>query len=325
MSSRCQPLELKGKSERVPAWQLLGVHRAAAVSTADTGPMVGREREMAQLHEAFRLAVEDRQVRTLTIIGDAGVGKSRLTREFLASVAEVAYVVRGRCLSYGRGITFWPLVEIVRHAAGIDEEDPPERAMARILGLVGDQSVADRLCSATGLTDTSFPLAELFWAVGRLVAILAERRPVVLVFDDIHWAEPTLLDLIEHLTSADLAAPGLVMCTARHELLELRATWGDGAWQARIELGPLGDDQAGQIVEALLGQSGLAPSIRQRVTAAAEGQPAVRGTARLDAHRRGHHPADRGRLATRGRHPGDPHPAQHQRAHRCPAGPPRTG
>ena len=185
----------------MPAWRLLGVRRSAPTSAADTGPMVGREREMASLREAFRLAVDDRQVRSLTIIGDAGVGKSRLTREFLASIADEAFVVRGRCLSYGRGITFWPLVEIVRHAAGIDEDDSPDRAMARIAGsrrgpgrgrshLFRDRPHRHAVRARRGLLGRGPPAS----------TILAERRPVVLVFDDIHWAEPTLLDLIEHLT-----------------------------------------------------------------------------------------------------------------------------
>ena len=99
--------------------------------------MVGRAGEIARLREAFAAAVEERSLRIVTIVGDAGVGKSRLTREFLASVAEEAYVVRGRCLPYGRGITFWPLVEIVRSAAEIDDDDPPERARAKLRGLVG--------------------------------------------------------------------------------------------------------------------------------------------------------------------------------------------
>ena len=267
------PLDLKGKAEQVPAWRLLAVHRGATVTSADTSPMVGREPEMARLRDAFRGAVQERRVRVLTVIGDAGVGKSRLTREFLASITDEAYIVRGRCLSYGRGITFWPLVEMVRRAAGIEEEDSPDRAISRIMGLVGDQAVADRIAAAIGLADTPFALAEVFWAVQQLVTILAGRGPVVLVFDDIHWAEPTLLDLIEHLADAGIGVPGLILCTARHELLEGRAGWGEGPRQDRIELGPLGDDQAGQIVEALLGRSGLAPAIRQRVTSAAEGNP----------------------------------------------------
>ena len=138
--------------------------------------MVGRAAEIDRLREAFVAAVEDRSLRTVTIVGDAGVGKSRLTREFLASVADEAYVVRGRCLPYGRGITFWPLVEIVRSAAEIDDDDPPERARAKLRGLVGDEDVVERLASVTGLGDPAFPLAETFWAVQRLVETALRSR-----------------------------------------------------------------------------------------------------------------------------------------------------
>ena len=236
--------------------------------------MVGRAAEMARLREAFAARRGERRLRIVTIIGDAGVGKSRLTREFLASVAEEAYVVRGRCLPYGRGITFWPLVEIVRAAAEIDDDDPPERARAKLLGLVGDEDVAERLASVTGLGDARVSARpRSFWAVQRLVEILAERGPLVVVIDDIHCAEPTLLDLIEHLSGAELGVPALLLCTARHELLEERPAWGEGPREERIVLGPLGDDQAEEMVEALLGQSGLTAAMRARVTAAAEGNP----------------------------------------------------
>ena len=226
------PLELKGKRERVPAYRLIAVRgeavRGRDAATVEASPMIGRAAEIDRLREAFAAAVEDRSLRTVTIVGDAGVGKSRLTREFLASVGDEAYVVRGRCLPYGRGITFWPLVEIVRSAAGIDDDDPPERARAKLRGLVGDEDVVERLASVTGLGGPAFPLAETFWAVQRLVELLSDRGPLVVVIDDIHSAEPTLLDLIEHLSAADLVVPALVVCAARHDLLEERHSLGRG-------------------------------------------------------------------------------------------------
>ena len=212
-------------------------------------------------------------LRSVTVVGDAGVGKSRLVREFLQAVRGSSYAARGRCLPYGRGITFWPLVEIVRAVAAIDEDDPPDRASAKILGLVGDRDVADRLASATGLVATMFPIAELFWAFRRLLEILAEREPLVIVIDDIHWAEATLLDLIERLSEAGLKVPVLLLCTARHELLEERTTWSQGLREERIDLGPLGADHAASIVEALLGRVGLPRVILERITSAAEGNP----------------------------------------------------
>jgi predicted ATPase/class 3 adenylate cyclase len=266
-------LELKGKAERVTAFRLRSVAVGRPADGADAAPMIGRGAEMGRLREAFGNAVGSRTLRTVTIVGDAGVGKSRLTREFLASVDEEAYIVRGRCLPYGRGITFWPIVEIARAAADIDDDDPPDRARARLLGLVGDPEVAARIASVVGLSEAPFPLGEVFWAVRRLVEILAERGPLVVVVDDIHWAEPTLLELIEHLSETELAIPALVVCTARHDLLEDRPAWGERAGEERIVLGPLGDHQAVALVEALLGRSGVPEAVQQRVTTAAEGNP----------------------------------------------------
>jgi class 3 adenylate cyclase/tetratricopeptide (TPR) repeat protein len=267
------PLELKGKAERVPAWRLLSVGPVGGQHATDASPIVGREAELARLRSAFDIATGDRRLRTITIIGDAGVGKSRLVREFLNGIGEKAYAARGRCLPYGQGITFWPVAEIVRQVADIEEEDPPERATAKILGLVGDGEVADRLASAIGLIRTAYPVAELFWAVRRTLEVLAEREPLVLVIDDIHWAEATLLELIEHLSEAGIEAPVLLLCTSRHELLEERPTWGEGASEERIELHPLGVEQAAVLVEALLGRAGLPAVILDRITAAAEGNP----------------------------------------------------
>lgn len=267
------PLELKGKAERVPAYRLKAVRADRGRQRTDGSPMVGREEEMARLGRAFDDAVTKRLLQQVTVIGDAGVGKSRLVRESLAALGDRAYVVRGRCLPYGQGITFWPIVEVVRAAAGIAEDDLPERAIGRLAGLVGDDAVVERLAAVTGLSPSSFPLAESFWAVRRLIEILAERQPLVLVVDDIHWAEPTLLDLLTHVADAGILAPVLLLCTARHELLEGRPDWGEGPQQARITLAPLGDAQAEAIVAALLGRSGLPSAILDRVVAAAEGNP----------------------------------------------------
>ena len=150
-----EPLELKGKADRVAAYRLLAVRDLGSAGPLDPTPMVGRRLEMGRLREAFGAAAEGRVLRTVTVIGDAGVGKSRLIREFLASIQEDAYIVHGRCLAYGQGITFWPLVEIVRQAADIDEDDPPDRARAKLLGLLGDAQPADPVAPAIGLASTA--------------------------------------------------------------------------------------------------------------------------------------------------------------------------
>ncbi len=268
-----EPLELKGKAERVPAFRLISVRGPVVAEAVDATPMVGRDLEMTRLRVAFRTAVDARRLHAATIIGDAGVGKSRLTREFLASVATEAFVVRGRCLPYGKGITFWPLVEIVRRAADIRDDDPPERGRAQLVGLLGAPDVAERIASVVGLSTTAFPLAEIFWAVRRMIEILAERGPLVVVFDDIHWAEPTLLDLLAEIAGADLGAPALILSTARHDLLEERPDWAEGPDAERIVLGPLNEDHATAIVDNLLGQTGLVPAVREQVIVASEGNP----------------------------------------------------
>jgi hypothetical protein len=179
----------------------------------------------------------------VTIVAQAGVGKSRLTEEFFDHIAPTATTLRGRCLPYGRGITFWPLVEIVRQAAAIMDEDTPEVARGKIASLGGDAGVTERVAAAVGLDDGDFPVPELFWGVRKLFESIAADRPLALRFDDIHWAEATLLDLIAHLRTPSTDVPLLVLCATRPDLLE-RRDWTEVS-DATIELAPLGEDDAG--------------------------------------------------------------------------------
>ncbi|MGZ3588837.1 MAG: ATP-binding protein [Candidatus Limnocylindrales bacterium] len=268
-----EPLELKGKAERVPAYRLRGLRQRPVEQTRDETPMVGREAELSLLRETFHEIAQRRVPRIVTVVGDAGVGKSRLIREFLAGLDEDALVVRGRCLPYGEGITFWPLLEMIRAAAELEDEDPPEVARARLLDLIGEQEVADRLSAATGLVAAAFPLAELFWAVQRFVELLAQRRPTVLVIDDIHWAEETFLDLLEHLAEAHLNVPVMLLCTARHDLLESRPAWGAEPPAQLVRLEPLTAGDTASLVEARLGPLGRMAHLADRVVRAAEGNP----------------------------------------------------
>ncbi len=295
------PLDLKGKTDPVPAWRLLAVRSESRPDHHDRTPMVGREAESARLGGAFEVAVTGRCLQLVTVVGDAGVGKSRLVREFLGSVSARAFAVRGRCLPYGRGITFWPIREIVQEAAGIEEDDPPERAVARIHGLVGDREVVDRLAAVTGLTTGSFPLAESFWAIRRLLEILAEERPLVVVIDDIHWAETTLLDLLEHVTEAGVTAAVFLLCTARQELLEARPEWGAGPGRTRLLLEPLGEAQAGGDGRGPPWPDGTAGPDAAAGDDGRGGQPPVRRAARLDARGPGCHPPGGWSVAPRGR------------------------
>ncbi|MEP6638682.1 MAG: AAA family ATPase [Chloroflexota bacterium] len=215
------------------------------------------------------------------MIGEAGVGKSRLIREFAtrASAGERSQVLRARCLPYGDGVTFWPIAEIVRSAAGIDDEDPLEVALDKIARIARDaagqaddpMAVADRVAAAIGLSPSQFPGPELFWGIRRLLEAIASRRPLVAIVDDIHVAAPTFLELLDHLVDAVRGAPILILASARHELFEARAEWAEGHASGQIVLEPLSADEADSIVDQLLG--GLDPSVRRRILSAAEGNP----------------------------------------------------
>jgi class 3 adenylate cyclase/tetratricopeptide (TPR) repeat protein len=268
-----EPLELKGKAERLQAYRLLRLRAREELARPAGGKMVGRDAELALLHEAFRASIQDRTLHLVTLVGDAGIGKSRLTREFVASLGSDVLVARGRCLPYGEGITFWPLVEVAREAAGIREEDSSDQAHARLLGVLGDEDVVERISSAVGFSAAEFTLPELFWGFQRFIEILGEEQAVVLVIDDIHWAESTLLDLLEHILSVRLGAPALIVCTSRDDPRETRPSWGDDPNAQQCVLNPLTDKDASQIVQVLLGEAGLSDVVKRRVIQAAEGNP----------------------------------------------------
>jgi hypothetical protein len=210
-----EPLDLKGKAEPVPAYRLLGLAEAGSQVAREQGPLVGRERELGLLLGAFSDAVSAGRCRLATVFGSPGMGKSRLADELAAQLTRAAAVARGRCLSHGRGITFWPVVEMVRKAAGILEEDPPDVARGKIAELARDDAVARRVAAAVGLSAEEFPVEETFWGVRKLLETMAAARPLVVVVEDIHWAETTLLDLIEHVLSS-AERPIVLVCLARH-------------------------------------------------------------------------------------------------------------
>jgi len=271
------PLTLKGKAEPVPAYRLTRVSTQATMERSHGTPFVGREAEMARLSGALGDAIASRGARLITVVGDAGVGKSRLIREFATAASEQARLVRGRCLPYGDGITFWPLAEVVREAAGITSEDSPRVATRRIdrllerSGAEDREAVVERVAAAINLTDAQFPVAELMWGGRRLLETLAAQRPLVMLVDDLHWAEPTFLDFLDHLLETIEGASVLVLGSARHEIAERHADWAAGHEPMLVTLAPLSESDAGRIVEELLGS--LEGSVRARIAAAAEGNP----------------------------------------------------
>ena len=246
-----EPLELKGKAERVPAFRLLGV--SGDLARRHEAPMVGRERELNRLRDAFGQAVADRSCQLFTVLGSAGVGKSRLAAEFLDGIE--AGVVRARCLSYGSGITYWPVVEALTQLGVRLEQESAATAIAALLGE----------SEATTTPD------EIAWAVRKSFERAATEEPLVVVFDDIHWAEPAFLDLIEHVADFSRGAPILLLCIARPELLERREGWGGGKLNATVVLlEPLSANEADQLIDSL---GELEQGLRERIREAAEGNP----------------------------------------------------
>ncbi|MGH2636789.1 MAG: ATP-binding protein, partial [Actinomycetota bacterium] len=271
-----EPLSLKGKSEPVPAYRLLEVREGEAFARHLDAPIVGRQEELRLLAGEFDRCVEEGTCRLVTILAPAGVGKSRLIAEFTDSTGARAVHLRGRCLPYGEGITFWPLAEVVKGAASVSEEDDPDEARSKLAAAMPpdeDDLIVDRVAAAIGLSSRSFPLAETFWAVRKLLEALGRRRPLVVHFEDIHWAESTFLDLLEHVLESAEDAPVLLLCSARPELLDERSGWGEHAASTSIPLEPLSEPQSRQVMENLLGAAELPQELRSRITEAAEGNP----------------------------------------------------
>ena len=265
------PLELKGKAEPVAAYRLISVREGEALVRHHERPLVGRHEELGVLGATFAATAEG-HTRMATVLGHAGIGKSRLTGEFVRSVSDQARVVRGRCLPYGRGITFWPLVELIREAASIEEDDPPELGLAKLNSLAADSAVAERVASVVGLWESQFSVEEIQWATRKLLERMARERPLVVVFDDIHWAEPTLLDLIRHLADS-ASGPVLVLCLARHDLLDRHPEWAELEGSPVISLRPLSAEAMGRIVENVVGGGEVAEEVRGRILEAADGNP----------------------------------------------------
>jgi tetratricopeptide (TPR) repeat protein len=239
--------------------------------------MVDREQELGRLMSALeRASLSGGQI--VTLIGPAGVGKSRLRNEFVACAEDSATVLRGRCLPYGDGITFWPVLEMLRGAAGIADTDSPAESAAKVHALLqpGTESelVESRLAGLLGVDESQPAIQEMFWAIRKLLEQTATDRPVVVIFDDIHWGEPTFLDLLEYLADWMRSAPILLVCLARPDLLEARPGWGSGKTNAELVwLQPLTTAETRELVEHLIGGGQVRPDAVARISDVAEGNP----------------------------------------------------
>jgi predicted ATPase/class 3 adenylate cyclase len=272
-------LALRGKRLPTSAFRVVEVStEAPGVARRLDVPIVNRESELNALQALFDKVVTRARCSLVLVLGAAGIGKNRLAKEFAASLGEEVSVLRGRCVSYSEGVTFSPVVDVVKEALALTDADRPEQAREKVFRLISDQDdgdrVYERLSGVLGLGGAELPAQEIFWAVRRLLEALAVRRPVVVVFDDVHWGEPTFLDLLEYLAGRSQGFPILLCCLARPELLESRpslsATDG-GAEHIRLEA--LREEETRELVAQFLDTGEVAEEVHLHVAAAAEGNP----------------------------------------------------
>ena len=274
-----QVVAVPGRRDGEPAYRLLAVRPGAAGRARRLdAPFVGRASELQLFRWAYERAAGEAALHLLTVLGGAGVGKTRLVLEAAGRLPGDPAVLVGRCLPYGNGSTFWPLAEVVRQAAGIGLDDPPAAARAKLAAVVEADPdgalVAERIGQLIGLEATPAPIEEAVWSTRRLLEALAAASPLVAVFDDLHWAEPTFLDLLEQLAETTHEGPILLVAVARPELLEQRPGWAGGRPNAlSVLLEPLGPDESGALLEGLAGGGSLPAQATERICRAAGGNP----------------------------------------------------
>jgi class 3 adenylate cyclase/tetratricopeptide (TPR) repeat protein len=256
------PLELKGKAEPLAAHRLLAILAGPEqASRAARAPMVGRARQLKLLTDAFDNVVSSRTCHLFTVLGSAGVGKTRLIYEFLGSLGDVK-VVQGRCLSYGEGITYWPVVEVVKQLGGVEvlADETARHALRVVLG--------ELEATAAATPD------QIAWAFRKLVEANAVVEPLICLFDDIQWGEVVFLELVEHIADLSRGAPILLLCMARPELLDRQPNWAGGKLNATsVLLEPLSEDEMDELIASLLDGSTLELDLQARIRRAAGGNP----------------------------------------------------
>jgi class 3 adenylate cyclase/tetratricopeptide (TPR) repeat protein len=286
-----EPVQAKGKTDPIPIWVVVG-EKAAPERPSARAPLVGRRQELERIRAVWEEVLERRRPRLVTLLGPPGIGKSRLLLAVSEQVEGAATVHWGRCLSYGEGMTYWPLTEIIKSAAGIRHDDDPATDSAKLGGLLESlptsnedelRTMAAALANLVGAPTTprgtysveAISQAELHWAIGRLLALLAELSPMLLVFEDLHWAEPTLLDLLKALPHPDGEGGAfLVLGTERPELAESQPEFVqtiDG--RETLSLAPLGREEIEQLLSELLVDMPIDSGQIQRLVRNAGGNP----------------------------------------------------
>jgi len=286
-----EPVRAKGKAEPVPVWELVAPRTRLGVDIAFRGgaELVGREEELRLLRDAVARAERERSPQLVTLVGAPGIGKSRLLYELWSALARdptvFAYWRQGRSLPYGEGVSFWALGEMVKAQAGILESDESEAARDKLLtaveAAIGDDGearwVGEHLRPLIGLgspQDTADRRREAFGAWRRFFEALAEQRPLMLVFEDLQWADDGLLDFVDHLVDWASDVPILVVCTARPELLERRPGWGGGKRSSlTVSLSPLTDDETERLIRALVAEKSVDDRRAGKLLARAGGNP----------------------------------------------------
>jgi class 3 adenylate cyclase/tetratricopeptide (TPR) repeat protein len=268
--------ELRGFRQPIAAYRPLAARDGRRQLGSLSAPFVGRDTELDLLHNTLARTIRDRRPQVFTVYGEPGVGKSRLIREFLAGV-EGTTILSGRALPYGEGVTYWPLAEMVKAAAGITDDDPMETAREKLIECCGDEAIAELLGLASGVMEAvegERGQPEIAWAAREFVDELADVQPLVMVFEDIHWAEEPLLELIDHLAQWVRERALLILCLARPELLDVRPGWGGGRVRSTaIELEPLAREESEALAEALLSEHDVPEKVRARLLDKTEGNP----------------------------------------------------
>ena len=280
-----EPVVAKGKVEPIPVWEALHVRSRLGMDVERTAlPLVGRTRELGVIVDAFERAKSEREPQLVTLVGVPGIGKSRLVGEFfshLEGAPDLVWWRQGRALPYGEGVSFWAIAEMVKAQAGIEENDPRDACAAKVRAsveqLVPDEGergwVTDHLLPLVGVDQDSAG-GESAPAWRAFFESLAEMRPLVMVFEDMHWADEGLLDFIDHLVDWATGVPLLVIATARPELLDRRQAWGGGKLNvSTIALTPLSDEEAAQIIHGVLDQAALPAETQQALLERAGGNP----------------------------------------------------